>query len=54
MKRIYQKPEMKVYQMQPASILAASPTPSATEDRDKRGSLYDEIGFSGEICEDPE
>ncbi len=53
-KKEYQKPEMKVFQMLPATMQAGSLTESASSDRDKRGDLYDEIGFSGEVCLDPE
>lgn len=48
-KKEYQKPEIKIFQIETAGILAVSPG-----SEDVRGPLYDEIGFSGETCDNPE
>ena len=45
-KKKYIKPAMQVYNIEPTTLLAGSPDP--------RGSLYDEIGFSGDYCTNPE
>lgn len=45
-KKKYIKPAMQVYKIEPTTLLAGSPDP--------RGSLYDEIRFSGDSCTDPE
>ena len=42
-KKVYIKPEMKVYEIEPTVILAGS----------ERGSLYDEIPFEDEVCNNP-
>lgn len=42
-KKVYIKPEMKVYEIEPTVILVSS----------ERGSLYDEIPFEDEVCKNP-
>ena len=46
-KKKYIKPAMQVYKIEPTTLLTGS-------NRDFRGSLYDEIGFSDDYCTDPE
>lgn len=45
-KKVYIKPEMKVYEIEPTEFLAASPGQES-------GSLYDEIPFEDEVCDNP-
>ena len=47
-KKVYTKPSILVFEMDPQQVLAASSVD------DKRGALYDEIEFSDEYCTDPE
>ena len=42
-KKVYIKPEMKVYEIEPTVILSGS----------ERGSLYDDIPFENEVCDNP-
>lgn len=42
-KKVYIKPEMKVYEIEPTVILAGS----------ERGSLYDDIPFENKVCDNP-
>lgn len=42
-KKVYIKPEMKAYEIEPTVILAGS----------EKGSLYDEITFEDEVCDNP-
>lgn len=42
-KKVYIKPEMKAYEIEPTVILAGS----------EIGSLYDEITFEDEVCDNP-
>ncbi len=45
-KKVYIKSEMKAYEIEPTVILAVSPA-------QERGSLYDEITFEDEVCNNP-
>ena len=45
-KKVYIKPEMKVYEIEPTVILTGSPG-------SERGSLYDDITFENEVCDNP-
>ena len=45
-KKLYIKREMKVYEIEPTVILTGSPG-------SERGSLYDDITFENEVCDNP-
>ena len=45
-KKVYIKPEMKVYEIEPTVILTGSPS-------SERGSLYDDIPFENKVCDNP-
>ena len=45
-KKVYIKPEMKAYEIELTVILCGSPG-------QERGSLYDEITFEDEVCDNP-
>lgn len=45
-KKVYIKPEMKVIEIEPSVMLAGSPGQEI-------GSLYDDIPFEDEVCDNP-